>query len=130
MPLPDDDNDQDPKVLSPDEIKTTFIEEFPPPVEVGGGPGPGGPSGPAGPDEEPGTAPPGSSTDEQPPARIELAVSKFRAMCDELHPPPPGTPFIGKTRKGANAFTEAQADADEHNRKFPGHQAGAVADDD
>ena len=123
MPLPDDDDkDHDEKKLSPDEIETTVIHEHVPPDDPGGGPTGGG-----APADGPGGGSPGSSTDEQPVHEV-LPTTNFKAMCDELHPPPPPTQFIGPVRKGANAFQDAQKDADEHNRKFPGHTAGPVED--
>jgi hypothetical protein len=124
MSFPDDDKqDPDEKVISPDEIETTIIHKHVPPEEGGGLIGGGG----AGPGDGPSGGSPGGSSSEEPVVAV-APTANFKAMCDALHPPPPGSQFIGPVRKGANAFQDAQKDADEHNRKFPGHQAGPVED--
>jgi hypothetical protein len=124
---PDDDKQDPEKVLSVDDVKTTVIHEHVPP-DPGGGPiGGGAPTGGPGPGDDPSGGSPGGSSSEEP-VVVVAPQTNFKAMCDELHPPPPPTQFIGPVRKGSNAFQDAQKDADEHNRKFPGHRAGPVED--
>lgn len=53
--------------------------------------------------------------------------TKKHAACDSAHSTDPGSAgWQGPTRKGPDAQSLAQADADEHNRKNPGHQASVL----
>ena len=55
------------------------------------------------------------------------AEIKKHAACDSAHSTDPGSVgWQGPTHKGSDAQSLAQADADEHNRKNPGHQASVL----
>lgn len=77
---------------------------------------------------EPTTPSGGSSGGEAAEAAVPLGEeTKKHAACDSAHSTDPGSVgWQGPTRKGPDAQSLAQADADEHNRKNAGHQASVL----